>query len=158
MDGSYRHGKEEGGTSAGGTEEGWVRAGGRLLLSLYNGLVLPHLQYCLMVPRGLPAWWRDYGVGITPVLFSRRSGWWRSAISTGSSCGSTHGGFGMDGFQRLRPRCSAGWRSARAGLHVSSRDHASVGHWVPKEWDTLSRKQRGVGSLPAFKRGRRRVS
>ena len=23
--------------------------GGRLLLSLYNGLVLPHLQYCLMV-------------------------------------------------------------------------------------------------------------
>ena len=46
-----------------------------------------------------------------------------------------------------------GTRSARAGLHVSSRDHASVGYRVPKEWGTLSREQRGVGSLAAFKRG-----
>ena len=43
-------------------------------------------------------------------------------------------------------------RSARAGLHVSSRDHASVGYRVPKEWAGLSAELRGVASLGAFKR------
>ena len=35
--------------------------GGRLLLSLYNGLVLPHLQYCLMV-------WGDFREGMNGPL------------------------------------------------------------------------------------------
>ena len=48
-----------------------------------------------------------------------------------------------------------GTRSARAGLHLSSRDHGSVGYRVPKEWDTVGEGQRGVGSLVAFKRGSR---
>ena len=43
-------------------------------------------------------------------------------------------------------------RSARAGLHVSTRDHASVGYRVPKEWAGLSAELRGVGTLAAFKR------
>ena len=43
-------------------------------------------------------------------------------------------------------------RSARAGLHVSTRDHASVGYRVPKEWAGLSGELRGTGSLAAFKR------
>ena len=49
MGGSHREGKDEDGTASGGPGEGGICAGGRLLHSLYNGLVLPHLQYCLMV-------------------------------------------------------------------------------------------------------------
>ena len=45
-----------------------------------------------------------------------------------------------------------GTRSARAGLHLSTRDHGLVGYRVPKEWDTLEEEQRGVGSLARFKR------
>ena len=41
------------------------------------------------------------------------------------------------------------------GLHVSSRDHASVGYRVPKEWAVMTREQRGAGSLAALKRGSR---
>ena len=48
-----------------------------------------------------------------------------------------------------------GTRSARAGLHVSSRDHASVGYRVPKEWDSLGEGERGTRSLAGFKRGSR---
>ena len=44
-----------------------------------------------------------------------------------------------------------GTRSARAGLYLSSRDHGSVGYGVPKEWDSLTDGQRGVGSLARFK-------
>ena len=43
-------------------------------------------------------------------------------------------------------------RSARAGLHVSTRDHASVGYRVPREWAGMARVEREVGSLAAFKR------
>ena len=43
-------------------------------------------------------------------------------------------------------------RSARAGLHVSTRDHASIGYRVLREWAGLSGELRGVGSLAAFKR------
>jgi len=46
-------------------------------------------------------------------------------------------------------------RAARVGLHLSSRDHRSVGYRVPKEWATLTEGQRGMGSLAAFKRGSR---
>ena len=55
-----------------------------------------------------------------------------------------------------------GTRSARAGLYVSTRDHGSVGYRVPKEqvispkeWDSLTEEQRGMGSLAGFKRGSR---
>ena len=43
-------------------------------------------------------------------------------------------------------------RSAGAGIHVATRDHASVGYRVPREWAALSDEQRGAGSLAAFKR------
>ena len=46
-----------------------------------------------------------------------------------------------------------GTRSAGSGLYLSTRDHRSVGYRVPTEWGTLTESQRGVGSLPAFKRG-----
>ena len=43
-------------------------------------------------------------------------------------------------------------RSARVGLHVSTRDHALVGYRVLGEWGRLSAELRGVGTLAAFKR------
>ena len=46
-------------------------------------------------------------------------------------------------------------RSARSGLAVTTRDHRMLGYRVPKEWATLTEAQRGLGSLPAFKRGSR---
>ena len=48
-----------------------------------------------------------------------------------------------------------GTRSARAGLHLSTRDHRSVGYRIPTEWATMGEEQRGVGSLAGFKRGSR---
>ena len=46
-------------------------------------------------------------------------------------------------------------RSAGVGIHVATRDHASLGYRAPREWATLTREQRGAGSLAAFKRGSR---
>ena len=46
-------------------------------------------------------------------------------------------------------------RAAGRGLHVSTRDHASVGYRVPKEWAGLPVELRGAGLLAAFKRGSR---
>ena len=48
-----------------------------------------------------------------------------------------------------------GTRSARAGLHLSTRDRRSVGFRIPREWGSLSEVQRGVASLGGFKRGSR---
>ena len=45
-----------------------------------------------------------------------------------------------------------GTRSARGGIHLAGRDHGSVGYRVPKEWESLSGDQRGMGSLAGFKR------
>ena len=46
-------------------------------------------------------------------------------------------------------------RAAGRGLHVLTRDHASVGYRVPKEWAGLPVELRGAGLLAAFKRGSR---
>ena len=40
-------------------------------------------------------------------------------------------------------------------MHLSTRDHGSVGYRIPEEWGTLGEAERGVGSLAAFKRGSR---
>ena len=48
-------------------------------------------------------------------------------------------------------------RSAGAGLHVFTRDHASVGYRVPKEWAGSPVELRGMGSLAAFKKRSRCV-
>ena len=38
-------------------------------------------------------------------------------------------------------------------MYLSSRDHGSVGYRIPREWAGLAERQRGAGSLGAFKRG-----
>ena len=43
-------------------------------------------------------------------------------------------------------------RPEGAGIHLASRDHASVGYRVPREWAALDGGQREAGSLAAFKR------
>jgi hypothetical protein len=45
-----------------------------------------------------------------------------------------------------------GTRSARSGLVVGSGDHRLVGYRVPAEWRTLTKEQRGLGSVTGFKR------
>ena len=46
-------------------------------------------------------------------------------------------------------------RSAGTGIALTARDHRVVGYRVPREWATLTERERGVGSLAAFKRGSR---
>ena len=156
--------------------------GGRLLLSLYNGLVLPHLQYCLMV-------WGDFHAGRNKVLGGSLEVYQgKFAGLVAGKRGRYHVGpllssFGMlkvgDLYrQQLRVHAWRFWngrlpgnqasmlsrtadvhgygtRSAGVGIHRTSRDHRSVGYRVPAEWETVGRVERGVVSLAAFKRGSR---
>ena len=159
------------------------RAGGVLgsgsLLSLYNALVLPHLQYCLMVWGDFEGG-RNLTVGGALLRYQKRF----AGLVAGKR-GRYHADpllaqYGMlkvgDLYkQQLRVHAWRFWkgrlpenqaamlgriegvhgygtRSARGGLYLSTRDHGSVGYRVPKEWATLGEGHRGVGSLAAFKR------
>ena len=153
--------------------------GGRSLLSLYNGLVLPHLQYCLMV-------WGDFhGARNMTLAGSLLRYQKRFAGMVAGKRGLYHSDplfarYGMlkigDLYrQQLRTHAWRFWygqlpagqaamldrsgdvhryatRSARAGMALTARDHRMVGYRVPKEWATLTEEQRGTGSLAAFKR------
>ena len=58
--------------------------------------------------------------------------------------------------QRAEARHGYGTRSARAGgLAVTTRDHRSVGFSIPKEWGSLSPSLRGAPTLSSFKRASR---
>ena len=156
--------------------------GGRSLLSLYNGLVLPHLQYCLMV-------WGDFqeggnGTRAAPLLSYQK----RLAGLVAGKRGRYHADpllarYGIlkigDLYrQQLRVHAWRFWngllpvnqaamlartgevhgyatRTARGGLALMTRDHRSIGYRAPKEWASIPEAQRGVGSLAAFKRGSR---
>ena len=156
--------------------------GGRQLLSLYNGLVLPHLQYCLMV-------WGDFqgdrNATLGGALLSYQK---RFAGLVAEKRGryhadpilAEHGMLKLADLYRQQLRVY-GWRfwhgrllasqaallsrvgdvhrygtrSARGGLYLASRDHGSVGYRVPVEWASLTDDQRGMGSLAGFKRGSR---
>ena len=169
----------KGGTVTRGARQGWGCPGGHSVLSLYNGLVLPHLQYCLMV-------WGDFkgarNVTLAGSLLRYQK---RIAGLVAEKRGPYHADplFAQYGilkvgdlyrqqirvhawrFQRgLLPENQAamltrtadlhgyGTRSARRGLAVTARDHQMVGYRVPKEWASLTESLRGVGSLAAFKR------
>ena len=153
--------------------------GGAAVLSLYNGLVLPHLQYCLMV-------WGDFQEGRNVTLGGAILKYQkRFAGLVAGQRGRYHADplfsrFGMlkvgDLYrQQLRVHAWQFWngrlpenqaamlqrvgdvhgygtRSAGRGIHVGTRDHRSVGYRVPKEWAEMTREDREVGGLAAFRK------
>ena len=153
--------------------------GGKALLSLYNGLVLPHLQYCLMV-------WGDFQgsrnvtLGQSLLRYQKRFAGLVAGRRGRYHADPLFAQFSMlkvgDLYrQQLRVHAWRFWngrlpenqaamlcrvgdvhghatRASRGGLHLTTRDHASVGYRVPKEWAGLSGELRGAGSLAAFKR------
>ena len=152
---------------------------GRSLLSLYNALVLPHLQYCLMV-------WGDFKGGrnltVGGSLLRHQKSFARLIAGKRGTCHADplfaeHGMLKVGDLYRQQLRVHA-WRFCRgqlpenqaamlrrvggvhghatraagSGLFLSTRDHGSVGYRVPKEWGTVPDEMRGVPSLGAFKR------
>ena len=153
--------------------------GGQQLLSLYNGMVLPHLQYCLMVWGDLQGG-RNSTLGGALLRYQKRFAGMaagRRGRYHADRLLARHGMLKVGDLYRQQLRVHAwrfwngrlpvgqaamlsrvtdvhryGTRSARGGLHLTSRDHGSVGYRVPVEWASLSDDQRGMGSLAGFKR------
>ena len=152
---------------------------GHQLLSLYNALVLPHLQYCLMV-------WGDFREGrnqtLAETLLKHQK---RLAGIISGKWGRYHADpllakhnmlkIGDLYKQQLRIHAWRFWndklpisqaamlgrvgeihsystRSARSGLFLASRDHRAVGYRIPKEWDSLPDELKSIKSLGSFKR------
>ena len=155
-----------------------VLSGGSIL-SLYNGLVLPHLQYCLMV-------WGDFKEGRNLTLGGSLLRYQKRFAGLVAGAGGRYHAdplfarFSMlkigDLYrQQIRVHAWRFWngrlpanqaamlsrvgdvhghatRSARVGMHVGTRDHRSVGYRVPVEWAGMAGELREVGSLAAFKK------
>ena len=149
------------------------------LLSLYNALVLPHLQYCLMVWGDFKGG-RNLTVGGALLRYQKRF----AGLVAGKRGRyhadpllAQHGMLKVEDLYRQQLRVHAwrfwrgrlpenqaamlgridgvhgyGTRAARGGLYLSTRDHGSVGYRVPKEWAALGEDHRGLASLAAFKR------
>ena len=146
---------------------------------LYNSLVLPHLQYCLMV-------WGNFsgdcngglGKNILSVqkrlvgMMDGRARWYHAdplfakheilkvedlyrqqlrvhAWQFWHNC-LPHNQAAM--LERVSQTHGHGTRLASRGMFVSTRDHRQVGYRVPKEWETLPEALRGASSLGSFKR------
>ena len=159
------------------------RASGTLgadsILRLYNALVLPHLQYCLMV-------WGDFEEGRNKKLGESLLRYQKKFM--GLIAGKT-GRFHSDPIfsqlhllkigdlykQQLRvhawkflkgklPQNQVAMlskvsdthrhntRAAKNGLSLSSLDHRSLGYRVPKEWLSLPEEVREMSSLTGLKR------
>ena len=152
---------------------------GDSLRVLYNSLVLPHLQYCLMV-------WGNFsgdcngalGKSILSVqkrLVGMMDG--RTRRYHADPLFAKHGILKVEDLYRQQLRVHAwqfwnnclphnqaamlervsqthghGTRLASRGMFVSTRDHRQVGYRVPKEWEALPEALRGASSLGAFKR------
>ena len=151
---------------------------GGLVHMLYNGLVLPHLQYCLLV-------WGDFQAGRNKTLGESLLKCQKRFLGliTGKN-GRFHadplfsklGILKIDDLYRQQLRIHA-WqfmkgflptnqaamlnrssevhqhntRSAGMGLHVSTQDQRSIGYRIPKEWQSLSEDVKKLG-LGAFKK------
>ena len=151
-------------------------------MSLYNGLVLPHLQYCLLV-------WGDfrgarnvtlgesllrYQKRFAGLVAGRRGLYHADPLLAGAGMLKVGDLYRMQlrvhAWQFLKGklpenqaamlRRSSGvhghaTRAAGSGLYVSTRDHGSVGYRVPVEWAGVPERERGAGSLSALKRAAR---
>ena len=152
---------------------------GGSLLTLYNSLVLPHLQYCLMI-------WGDFAVDLNGSLGQAILSYQKRLVGMiAGETGRYHADplFAKYGLlkigdlyrQQLRvhawkfwngclPKAQAdmlervsqahdhGTRLARRGMFVSTRDHRQVGYKIPREWETLTDEMRKAVSIGAFKR------
>ena len=149
------------------------------LSSLYNGLVLPHLQYCLIV-------WGDFeGCKNSTIGKNLLASQKKFARMIAGKKGRTHSDpaffdismlkIGDLYRQQLRVHAWHFWngllpenqtkffvrtsevhsystRRAESGMALSSRDQVSIAYRVPKEWSLLPEGFRKVKSLAAFKR------
>jgi hypothetical protein len=149
------------------------------LLSVYNSMVLPHLQYCLMVWGDFEAG-RNRAYGETLLKLQKRfvgliAG--KRGLYHADPLFAENGVLKVGDLYRQRLRLHAwkflngrllngqmatlrrvdeshgyGTRSARSGLVVGFGDHRLVAYRVPAKWRTLTEEQRGMGSVGGFKR------
>jgi hypothetical protein len=153
----------------------------RLLISLYNSLVPPHLQYCLMVWGNFEAE-RNKAQGETLLklqkrfmgIIARQSGRYHA-----DPLFAKHGILKVGDLYRQQLRMHAwkfhndrlpgsqaamlarvgeshsyGTRAARSGLVVTTGDHRMVGYRVHRMGD-LTEEQRAIMSVTGFKRSSR---
>ena len=152
---------------------------GGTLLTLYNSLVLPHLQYCLLV-------WGDFKEGRNLTqgeqLLRYQKSFARLAAGRGRGAHADplladQGMLKIGDLykQQLRIHAWQFWngklpvsqasmlsraeevhnhatRAAERGLYKSTRDHRAIAYRVPNEWASLTDKMRGTKSLAAFKK------
>ena len=153
--------------------------GGRATLSLYNGLVLPHLQYCLIA-------WGDFQgsrnrtVGGNLLKLQKRFAGMIGGCSSKFHADPLFAKYGMlkledlyrqqlrvhgwqfwNGrlpigqaimLQRVRDTHRYNTRSTESGIATTARDQTSISYRVPKEWDTITEKGKQIKSLAAFKK------
>ena len=151
--------------------------GGESIRSLYNGLILPHLQYCLMV-------WGDFEGGRKKTVGATLLRHQKKLVGmVAGERGKYHADpllarYGIlkigDLYkQQLRVHAWQFWndrlpenqaalfqetsethntRAARTGISRNTLDQGSIGFRVPKEWSSLSEEVQNIKSLAAFKR------
>ena len=153
--------------------------GGGQLLTLYNSMVLPHLQYCLIV-------WGDFQEGRNVVvaesllrlqkrfmgIIAKRRGRFHAdplfsefgVLKVGDLYRQQLRIYAWQFWRGCLPQNQAAMlgrvedahghntRAARAGIYLSGREHRSIGFRVPKEWATLSEGLRNSASGAGFKR------
>ena len=157
----------------------WATLGGQSVRQLYNALVLPHLQYCLLV-RGDIEEGRNKKYGESLLWYQKR---FMGLIADVK--GKYHSDPYFSKFnilkihdlykQQLRvhawkftrgklPESQVALltkvsevhrhntRSAKSGLFYSTQDHRSVGYRIPREWQSLTEELRQVSSLGGFKK------
>ena len=152
---------------------------GESIYKLYNALVLPHLQYCLLV-------WGDFEEGRNMKLGEALLRYQKRFLGliTGnrgryhsdpifSKLGilkiddlyrqqlrvhawkSTKGrlpGNQVAMFNKVRDVHKHATRSSKTGLFFQTQDHRSVRYRIPKEWHSLKEELRAINSLGGFKR------
>ena len=152
---------------------------GGSLRTLYNGIVLPHLQYCLIV-------WGDFVGGRNKTLASSLLKYQKRFVGLISQCkGRYHSDplfakYGMlkvddlyrqqlrmygwqfwNGclpkgqsvmFQRTVERHGHATRSAGLGITIETRDQGSIKYRLPKEWSLIPEELKENRSITAFKR------
>ena len=147
--------------------------------SLYNGIVLPHLQYCLIV-------WGDFQGSRNKIAGSNLLRLQKRFVGMAAGCGRRvhtdplfakfgvlkigdlykqqlriHGWQFWNGrlpigqavmLQRVSDTHRYGTRATGSNLAIGGRDQGSICYRVPKEWATITEAAKQLKSIAAFKR------